>query len=150
MSDVFELLTSKSGGYNLPYLIQISDIDDTVTFRFVNDTQDITYEDEVYTAETFEYIPNAEAYGFDGGGTLTIPSPGNNIIDLIDMFRRIKLVVVGVLRSGDDVFPIKFYQHSFGNALVNRRQITITFKADDQMNMTFPGLIFSHYNNRGN
>ena len=146
----FERMIQRAGGYALPYLITIGDYDDTVLYRFVNNTANVVYDGNTYNATTFEYLPNSESQGFDGGGTLSIPVVGTYLIDMIETYRRIKLSVVGVLVEGGTVTPVKTFRHSYGAVTWDRGVARFTFEKDARLMMTFPANVFSHYNNRGN
>ena len=150
MNANFEKLFRRNGAYNLPWLITLSDSNNTTVFRYVNDNTDITYGGSTYTASCFNYKPNAREIGFSGGGTLEISLVGNNIIDLIESNTQVKLSVVGVIRTNGTVEAIENFSHNYGKVKVQGMKATFTFEKDDRLNMTFPALIWNNYNNRGN
>lgn len=150
MNANFEKMCRRTGGYSLPWLIRLSDPDDTTVLRFVNDVQNRSHGGNTYLASSFEYTPNADGQGFDGGGSLSIVVTDNNIIQLIETYYNLKLEVIGVLLDDGTVTEVKSYMHHYGSVKWNGRTAAFTFERDDRLDMTFPALIFSHYNNRGN
>ena len=150
MSETFEKMCRRTGGYSLPWLIHIYDKGGNINLYFINDTQSRTYGGKTYIASTFDYTPNASEQGFTGGGSLGIVCTDNTIIDLIETYRIIKLDVIGVLAEGNAVTEIKTYNHQYGTVSWNGKKATFTFERDDRLGMSFPALIFNHYNNRGN
>lgn len=148
----FLRMCSRNGGYSLPWLITITS--PLTTLRYINDVSDIVYGGNTYKASTFNYNPSASDSGMSGGGSLQIAAADANeaesIIALIESAISIQLDVVGLLLESGDVSEIKAFSHSNGTVTWNGRTATFTMEADDRLSMTFPALIFSHYNNRGN
>ena len=149
MNANFEKLIQRTGGYCLPYLIYLHDKTKSIEMRFVNNTEEIVYEDEVYTPGTFSYKPRSSELGFDGGGTLQIGVADNSVIDLIESGKEIFLEVVGLLVD-EEVTKINTFSHHYGTISGDRLSIKFTFERDDRLGMTFPALIWSTQNNRGN
>ena len=149
MNSIFNTLR-KSGGYSVPYLIRLHDAADTVDYYFINDNRSLVYDGHTYVASTFEYTPNAPTQGADGGGRLEIQVVDNLLIEALETFSTLYLEAVGVLLESGEVEEIKTHQHKYGEAVWQERTLTYTFEADDRMGMTFPALVFSTYNNRGN
>ena len=149
MNSIFNTLR-KSGGYSVPYLIRLHDKDNTVQYYFINDNRSIEYDGQVYTASTFNYTPNAPLQGADGGGRLEIQVVDNLLIEALETHTTLYLEAVGVLLESGEVEEIKTHRHKYGEAVWQERTLTYTFEADDRMGMTFPALVFSTYNNRGN
>lgn len=151
MNDNFIRMCKRSGGYSLPWLITIEGI--ASTLRFINDADDFTYGGDIYKASTFGYSPNPDDTGMSGGGSLEIAAADANevesIIALIEASSDIELNVIGVLLDGGVVSEIKLFQHQHGTVRWNGRTASFSFDADDRLSMTFPAIIFSHYNNRG-
>lgn len=149
MNGIFNTL-SKSGGYSVPYLIKLHNSDNSVEYYFVNDNNSLVYNGHTYVASTFEYTPNAPTQGADGGGRLEIQVVDNLIIEALETYSTLYLEAVGVLLENGSVEEIRTHSHKYGEAVWQERTLTYTFEADDRMSMTFPALIFSTYNNRGN
>lgn len=150
MNAVFEKLCRRTGGYSLPWLIALSN--GVTTLRYINDVASVSYDGNTYTASTFNYTPDAESSGFVGGGTLNIAAADANtagIIALVHASTSVSLSVVGVLMESGTITPIKNFNHSRGSVTLNGRTAAFTFERDERLDMTFPALIFSHYNMRG-
>lgn len=152
MNANFERMCRRAGGYSLPWLIELSN--GVKTLRFINDVQSRIYGANTYTASTFTYVPNPEEHGFCGGGTLEIAAADandvNGIIALVQSASAISLTVVGVVLEDDTISEVKTFSHSYGKVRLDGRRANFTFEKDDRLQMSFPALVFSHYNNRGN
>ena len=149
MNSIFNTLT-RSGGYSVPYLIKLHDKDNTVEYYFINDNNSLVYDGNTYVASTFEYVPNSSLQGADGGGRLEIQVVDNLVIEALETYSTLYLEAVGVLLENGNVEEIKTFRHKYGQAQWQEQTLTFTYDSDDRMNMTFPALIFSTYNNRGN
>lgn len=151
MNANFERMCRRTGGYSLPWLITLSS--DTKTLYLINDTQSRVYGGHTYSASTFDYIPNPQENGLSGGGTLNIAAADagdvNGIIALVQTASSLILEVVGVLLEDDTITEVKTFAHSYGTVSLNGRDASFTFERDDRLGMSFPALVFSHYNNRG-
>jgi hypothetical protein len=147
----FERMCRRAGGYSLPWLIELSN--GVKTLRFINDVQSRIYGGHTYVASTFNYTPNPQENGLSGGGTLDIAAAdagdANGIITLVQNATSIILEVVGVLLEDGTVSEIKTFSHSYGTVRLNGRDASFSFERDDRLGMSFPALIFTHYNNRG-
>lgn len=150
MNANFEKLIQRNGGYCLHWLIKLSDANNNLVMRFVNNNQDVEYNGETYTATGFEYTPNNAESGYTGGGSLEIAYIGNQIIDLAESYKQIKLDVVGVINERGEVTPYSRYHHTYGTLTANRGKAKFSFSKDDRLEMTFPALIWNAANNRGN
>lgn len=150
MNTNFERMCRRTGAYSFPWLIRLYKPDESVELFFINDTQGRMYSGDTYVASTFDYIPNTEETGFDGGGSLSITVTDNTIIDMIEENASLRLEVVGVVLEGSTVTEVKSYAHQYGSVSWNGKTAKFTFDKDDRLDMTFPALVFSHYNNRGN
>lgn len=148
MNASFEKMCRRNGSYSLPYLITLSAGGQVI--RFVNNNTDLQYEGNTYSAGSFLYTPNAEELGFSGGGSLEIAVIGNSIIDLIEQNRGVTLRVIGALCEDGSVTPITSFSHHYGKVRVTKTKAVFTFEKDDRLDMTFPALIWSRVNNRGN
>lgn len=149
MNSIFNTLRA-SGGYSVPYLIRLHDKDNTVQYYFINDNRSLVYDGHTYVASTFTYTPDVPLQGADGGGRLEIQVVDNLLIEALETFSTLFLEAVGVLLENGSVEEIKTHRHKYGEAVWQERTLTLSFEADDRMNMTWPALIFSTYNNRGN
>lgn len=151
MNANFERMCRRAGGYSLPWLIELSN--GVKTLRFINDVQSRIYGGHTYVASTFNYTPNPQENGLSGGGTLDIAAAdagdANGIIPLVQNATSIILEVVGVLLEDGTVSEIKTFSHSYGTVRLNGRDASFSFERDDRLGMSFPALIFTHYNNRG-
>lgn len=152
MNANFAKMCRRSGGYSLPWLITITD--GITTLRFINDVNDLTHDSVLYKASTFGYEPNPTDNGFTGGGSLQIAAADANevgsLIALIETATNLQFIVNGILLDGGVVNELKIFQHQHGTVRWDGRRASFTFDPDDRLSMTFPALIFSHYNNRGN
>jgi hypothetical protein len=144
-----EKLLQKNGAYSLPFLVKISNHGDTESIRIVNDVNDVVYQGQTYTASTFEFTPNIDVLGLDGGGRLSITVVDNNLIELIESNYNLKIEVLGILLD-NEVTPLENFRSLYGSVTWDGLTAEFDFEPDDRMNMTFPALIFNHYNNRGN
>lgn len=152
MNANFEKMCRRRGGYSLPWLIQLQS--ESETLRFINDTVSQVYAGNTYAASTFSYTPDAHEMGFTGGGTLEIAAADANeavsIIAFIEAATSMTLAVVGVLLESGTVTEVRTFRHSYGTVRRDGRTAKFSFEKDDRLTMTFPALVFSHYNNRGN
>ena len=152
MNQNFARLCRRSGGYSLPWLITISD--GTTTLYFINDADDLSYGGNLYKASAFSYGPAASDNGFSGGGSLQIAAADanevNSLIGLIEASDELSFDALGILLDDGTVNELKAFRHQHGRVSWNGRTASFTFDPDDRLGMTFPALIFSHYNNRGN
>lgn len=150
MNDLFYELTRRNGGYSLPYLIHIFDEKEEEKRKFemffINSQNDIQFEEKTYKSGTFSYKSNNAENGFDGGGKLEIAVKDTQIVNM----KSIYLNVIGVLNKKGNVQKIKTFSHHYGKIEGNKTKVSITFEKDDRQSMTFPSLIWSPINNRGN
>jgi len=146
----FEKLIQRNGTYSLPYLIYIHDEENTYELFFVNNNSDVYYDGNTYHAGAFSYNPNDSVMGFDGGGKLEISVKDNFIIPMIEVAKSVKLEVIGAINERGQIQQIKTFKHHYGTVSVSRTKATFTFDKDDRLAMTFPTLIWSNQNNRGN
>lgn len=149
MNANFEKMCRRSGAYSMPWLIHLYDEDSTVNLYFVNDTVGWVYDGHTYVASTFSYLPGADSIGFDGGGSLDITVLGNELIELIETYRGIKLDVTGVLQDDGAITPVRSFMNHYGTVSWNGKSARFNFEPDDRLSMTFPALIFNSYNCRG-
>lgn len=149
MNSNFNKLRARAGGYSLPFLIKLSDLAETTNLYYINDVADLVYSGHTYNAVGFEYVPAAGKSGYGGGGNLSLPALPE-IVALLESNDNLKLVSIGVLNDGGTVAPVKQFKHTYCRASWGGRRVTLSFEKDDKASMTFPGLVFSHYNARGN
>lgn len=149
MNHNFSQLCKRAGGYSVPWLIRLHDDDNTESLYFINDTQARTYGGNTYIASTFEYTPDADDQGFNGGGTLDITVIDNTIIDILETYKSVSLDVTGVLLKDGTVTEIKEFVNQYGSVTWTAKKASFTFDRDDRLDMTFPALVFNTYNNRG-
>lgn len=151
----FELMSRRVGGYSLPWLIRLYDINETEELFFINDTQDRIHETVTYHKSSFMYQPGKSEQGFTGKATLDIAvtetdEEQNKIIDLIETYRIICLDVIGCLLKDGTVYEIKAYTHKYGKVDWDGKQAKFAYDREDILDMTFPALVFSPFNNKGN
>lgn len=141
MTSTFNLLTDRAGSYSLPWLIELSNADASTILRYVGDTEDKTYDGNVYTATALEYKPSAEVLGFDGGATLSIYCGKDELlIDMIEANRSITLEVVGAILQGETITPVRVFTHTTGSVNWDKTKATFTYDKDDRLTMTFPSI----------
>lgn len=145
----FAKLCRRTGGYKLAWLITISDPDDTMIVRVVNNNADIAFGGNTYLASTFNYSPGEMIHGIDGGGTLDIVVTDNAVIDMIETYRSVKLDVVGALVDGV-VSELQGFTHTWGSATWDGKKASFSFEKDEKLTMTFPAVIMDASINRGN
>lgn len=150
MNANFEKLCRRTGAYSLPWLIRLSNYDYSENQYFVNDVADVEYLGTTYAASTFNYQPDAMIHGFNGGGNFEISVIGNYVIDIVDRNKNLRLDVIAVILEDGTISEVKKFRNSYGSISGDRAKITFTFDKDDRLEMKFPALVFSHYNNRGN
>jgi phosphoglycerate-specific signal transduction histidine kinase len=139
MNSIFKLLSGKSGAYNLPYLLNISD-----TIYIVNNNEPVTYLSRVYAASTFTVSVKD-----DGDSVIQIESVSDDLINLLTLNNNITVDIVGVL-NGATVQAIKSYRRLYASATWDNLTATITMPKDDRLEMSIPANIWTTYNNRGN
>jgi hypothetical protein len=150
MNNIFAELVKRNGGYCLHWLIKLYSPDEAIVMRFVNNNADVEYDGETYTAGAFNYKPNNAESGYNGGGSLDISYIGNQVIDLIESYKQIRLDVVAILNERGEITPYHRYQHTYGSLQASRGKAKFSFAKDDRLEMTFPALIWNASNNRGN
>lgn len=148
MNANFEKLAQREGGYSLPYLVHLYDKNGTDLY-FINDVKDCTFENNVYKASAFQYSPNQDDHGFDGGGKLNI-SLEDSVTEIVLKNYDVYLDVTGILYEDGTVTPLNTFKHHYGEVSCSGNQIQFTFDADDRLSMTFPGATFNSENNKGN
>lgn len=146
----FSQMFGQTGSYSLPWLIELSSDTGELMGRYVNDMANVTVGGNVFSAAAFEYNPSPSVSGMDGGGTLSIATTDNTVIELIETYRKVKLNVVGVMSQAGTMWTVSSYAHSWGTVTWDRGKAIFTFERDDRLDMTFPGDILDHNNNRGN
>lgn len=149
MNANFEKMCRRTGAYSLPWLIWIHDDTDATNLFFVNNTAPVTYGGNTYAATTFSYVPGAEVSGFGGGGSLDITVTDNSLIDMIELYRSLRLDVIGALQKTGDITPVKIFSHHYGTVSWTGKIARFNFEQDDRLDMTFPALVFNSYNCRG-
>lgn len=142
--NVYKQLT-EGGGYNLPFLVRLSNPENTLNIFLINDNQDMVYRGIVYSASSFTYTPNTS-----GDSSFSVELVEHNaIIDMLEDNYYFKVEVIGVF-NGEEVEPIGLFKHKYGEATWDGMKLNMKLNKDDRGGMTFPALIFNSYNNRGN
>ena len=148
----------RNGAYALNWLIKITGKtkgNTDVEIFYVNNNEDVIYNAQTYKATAFDFTPNKCVQGFDGGGKLEITARDsggkiNDILQTVNTSQNVSLEVIGVFNQNGEVTETKSFAMNYGSISISRDKISFTFEKDDRLQMTFPALIFSHYNNRGN
>ena len=142
--NVYKQLT-EGGGYNLPFLVRLSNPENTLNIFLINDNQDMVYRGIVYSASSFTYTPNT-----NGDSSFSVELVEHDtIIDMLEDNYYFKVEVIGVF-NGEEVEPIGLFKHKYGEATWDGMKLDMKLNKDDRGGMTFPALIFNSYNNRGN
>ena len=143
----FAKLCRRTGGYKLAWLIQLTGPGPFL--RVVNNNEAVSFGGRTYSAATFNYTPGESVHGMDGGGTLDIAVTDNSVIDMIELYRSVKLDVVGVLVDST-VTEIQGFSHTWGSVSWDGRKASFTFEKDEKLTMTFPSILLDPRINRGN
>lgn len=148
--EVFNALQT-GGAFSLPYLIKMYHPDYGALY-FVNNNEDVTYNENTFLASTFKYTPPQTVGGVLRNGTLEITAIDNNVIDIIDKSDELfQITAIGVLNDDGTVTAMKMYKHQYGSATTNEEmKVVISFTNDDRLEMVFPPYVFDSDNNRGN
>ena len=142
--NVYKQLT-EGGGYNLPFLIHLSNPENTLNIFLINDNQDMTYKGIVYSASSFTYTPNTS-----GDSSFSVELVEHHaIIDMLEDNYYFKVEVIGVF-NGEEVEGLGLFKHKYGEATWDGMKLDMKLNKDDRGGMTFPDLIFNSYNNSGN
>lgn len=142
--NVYKQLT-EGGGYNLPFLVRLSNPENTLNIFLINDNQDMTYKGIVYSASSFTYTPNTS-----GDSSFSVELVEHHaIIDMLEDNYYFKVEVIGVF-NGEEVEELGLFKHKYGEATWDGMKLDMKLNKDDRGGMTFPALIFNSYNNRGN
>lgn len=135
----------EGGGYNLPFLVHLSNPENTLNIFLINDNQDMNYRGHTYSASNFTYNPST-----NGEGTFSVELVEHNeIIDMLEDNYYFTVEVIGIF-NGENVEVIGLFKHKYGEATWDGMQLEMKLNKDDRGDMTFPALIFNSYNNRGN
>ena len=83
---------AEGGGYNLPFLVHLSNPDGTLDIFLINDNQNMTYEKQVYTASNFTFTPNTT-----GDSSFSVELVEHSeIIDMLEDNYYFKVEVIGI------------------------------------------------------
>ena len=135
----------EGGGYNLPFLVHISNPENTLHIFLINDNQNMNYKGRTYSASNFTYSPST-----NGEGTFSVELVEHNeIIDILEDNYYFKVEVIGIF-NGENVEAIGLFKHKYREATWDGMRLEMKLNKDDRGDMTFPALIFNSYNNRGN
>ncbi|WP_296022529.1 hypothetical protein [uncultured Treponema sp.] len=145
-SELFELFTSKSGGFSLPFLITLTD--GKTELNYVNARNNVVFDGTTYKAEVFQFSANADVLGFFGGGTLEIARTFD-VVSLLEQNDHITIKINGVLYNGEAV-GLCGYTSRYCKAVFSKSTVKITMEKDDRLSMTFPATVFTAANNQGN
>ena len=99
-AELFELLTSKSGGFSLPVLVSITDGETELCY--VNSRNDVVMGGKTYKAEVFQFSASADVLGFFGGGTLEIARTFD-VVSILERNDTVTISIKGILYNGEAV-----------------------------------------------
>lgn len=150
MAGLWEKLSRRSCLFSAHFLIHIYNKSKTIEMFYVDNNENMTYNNQLYSASSFRYTPKVSTYGFDGGGKLEIAVKDTQIINLVELSNDIYLDVVACINEDGTISKVAGYNHHYGSLTGNRKTVTFDFEKDDRLSMTFPTLIWSTQNNRGN
>ena len=136
---------AEGGGYNLPFLVHLSNPENTLHIFLINDNKDMSYKGQTYSASNFTYRPNTSG---DSSFSVELVEH-SSIIDLLEDNYYFKVEVIGIF-NGEEVEPLGLFKHKYGEATWDGMKLEMKLNKDDRGDMTFPALIFNSYNNRGN
>ena len=136
------------GAFALPFLLKFT-CAGCPTLYFVNNTESINFEGNLYHHASFEYSP-PDSNG--KGANLRISAADNELIEFVENADDgYRLDVVGLIAEGGEVQRLKQYVHFYGSvSYTENMELNFELGSDDRLDMTFPALIFNSYNNRGN
>lgn len=136
---------AEGGFFNLPFLLHIKDIANDTDLFLVNDNVSVTYENTTYAPCSFQL--NAHS---DEDSSLEIDLVENDSI--INMLEENSVLSVESLAYFNGVEKMDFLPlvFSYGSASWSGEKLSLKLSKDDRMGMSFPALIFTTYNNRGN
>lgn len=149
-NEIIEAL-AYGGAYSLPYLIEIIN-PNYENLYFVNNTDDIIYDNKTYKAAAFKYTKPKTTGGVLKNGTLEISAIDNSIIDSVNLSDELLQVkAVGIITQSGDITPLKTFRHQYGTITTDEQlRVIITFTNDDRLEMNFPPYIMDAENNAGN
>ncbi len=145
-AELFELLTSKSGGFSLPVLVSITDGETELCY--VNSRDDVEMGGKTYRAEVFQFSASADVLGFFGGGTLEIARTFD-VVSILERNDTVTISIKGILYNGEAV-ELYGYTSRYCRAVFSKSTVKITLEKDDRLSLTFPATVFTAANNPGN
>ena len=136
------------GAYALPFLLKFS-CPGCSTLYFVNNTESIEFEGNVYHHASFEYAP-PDSNG--KGANLRINGADNGLIEFVENAdENYRLDVVGLIAEGGEVQRLKQYIHFYGTVSYSENmELNFELGTDDRLEMTFPPYKFDAETNKGN
>ncbi len=145
MAENIYRLLSEGGGFSLPFLVHLYDEARNVDIRLVNDNENVEYNGDTYESSDFSYTPNDS-----GDSALEIElAEHDRIIDLLEDNYFFHVDIIGVLYDGE-VAPLSRDRHLYGEGTWSGKTLSMKLGKDDRLDMSFPAMIFTSYNNRGN
>ena len=138
------------GKYALPYLLEFRLTSDaTEVIRLANNTEDIIYNNNTYTASSFDYVP-PDSKG--KGATLNISGVDNDLIEFVENAdENWRLDVIGVIAEDGSVTAVKQYVHFLGSVSYDQNmELQFQLGTDDRLDMDFPPYKFDTETNQGN
>jgi hypothetical protein len=136
------------GFYSLHYLLEFS-CNNSETLYFVNNNENVIFNDKIYNAVGFEYSP-PDTQG--KGATLKITGVDNSLIEFIENANDdFRLDVIGVIAENGEIQKLKQYSHFYGSVSYGENmELNFELSSDDRLDMTFPPYKFDTDINRGN
>ena len=146
-SEIFNLLFN-GGNFAKPWLIKLTH-PSAGTLRYVNNNEEVIYENETYKPANFEYTqPNQ--YG--EGAKLDISATDNyELVEWIENADYYYLLdVIGVLID-DEVQQVKSYKHFYGTvSMGDDNKLSFALESDGRLDMVFTVYKYDTDLNRGN
>lgn len=137
------------GNFSLPYLLKFTNIETGEKICLINDNKSVEFEGDIYEISTFQYT-QPDLMG--DGASLEISAIDNELIPFFENAKdNIRLDVVGLLSSENEIQKIKNYVHFFGNVSYGAdMKIKYTPGKDDRIDMQFCCYVYDTANNKGN
>ena len=125
--EVFNAL-QHGGAFSLPYLIKLYHPDYGALY-YVNNNEDVIYNDVTFLSSSFKYTPPQVAGGVLRNGTLEITAIDNEVIDIIDKSDELfEVTVIGALNDDGTITPMKLYKHQYGSVSTTEEMKVATIR----------------------
>lgn len=139
---------SQGGGFTIHHLVHLHNVENTMHVYLCDDNVSLEYEDKIYLASNFTYNVDMDT---SAKLDIELVKGGNAIINLLQTSTdNLVCEVKEIFTKNNESVKILEFIHRYGSATWNRQEANFTFEKDDRIDMTFPGLIWDKYSNRGN